>query len=147
MCLMTMKYNYGTLAEPIETPPDVVSSAISIPVVGASSSKQSNTVSKLKDRLQERYETAYPALVDVIRHVIDQEGRNAQELSSLFPHLILPALVEIHMARVGLELPIQEPSPPRHRRLEADSDIGPAFTRNEFEPRIQLDDLLPAPVC
>jgi hypothetical protein len=40
----------------------------------------------------------------MISHVIDQEEVNARKMSSLFPHLVLPRLVEIHMRRVGLEL-------------------------------------------
>jgi hypothetical protein len=59
---------------------------------------------QLKDRLQRRYEQTYPALAEIIRYVIDQEEFGARELSLLFPHLLLPALVEVHMAQLGLQV-------------------------------------------
>src|ERR1700676_2771314 len=56
---------------------------------------------QLKNRLQEQYEQAYPGLGGIIRYVIDEEEANAWNLSSLFPHLVLPDLVQAHMARLG----------------------------------------------
>ena len=67
------------------------------------------TISKLKDRLQERYEAAYPSLANIISYVIDQEEANARNVSAFFPHLVLPGLVEIHMRKVGLGLPLKQP--------------------------------------
>jgi hypothetical protein len=64
----------------------------------------------LKDRLRKQYEAAYPGLADIISHVIDQEEANAGNVSSSFAHLILPWLVEVHMARVGLQLPWMQPA-------------------------------------
>jgi hypothetical protein len=58
-------------------------------------------VSELKQRLQFDYEQAYPGLGDIIRIVLDEEEANAWELS--FPHLFLPDLVEVHIAKLGLE--------------------------------------------
>jgi hypothetical protein len=58
-------------------------------------------VSKLKNRLQQRYERAYPGLGDLVRIVLDEEEAKAWELS--FPHLFLPDLVEAHIAQLGLE--------------------------------------------
>lgn len=69
-----------------------------------------SAISKLKDRLQKQYEAAYPALAEIISHVIDQEEANARDVSSSFPHLVLPGLVEIHMSQVRLELPWMQPA-------------------------------------
>ena len=57
-------------------------------------------VSKLKNRLQRDYEQAYPGLPDLIRIVLDEEEAKAWESS--FPHLLLPDLVEAHIAQLGL---------------------------------------------
>ena len=59
-------------------------------------------VSKLKNRLQRDYEQAYPGLGDLVRIVLDEEEAKAWELS-LFPHLLLPDLVEVHVAKLGLQ--------------------------------------------
>ena len=66
-------------------------------------------VSKLKNRLQERYKQVYPELSDIVRYVVEFEERNAWNLSPLFPHLVLPALVEAHLAQLGLETIFFEP--------------------------------------
>ncbi len=58
-------------------------------------------VSKLKNRLQRKYEQAYPGLRDLIRIILDEEEANAWNLS--FPHLFLPDLVEAHIAQLGLQ--------------------------------------------
>ena len=62
-----------------------------------------SAVSKLRNRLQQQYEQAYPDLGDIIRYVIDAEEANAWNLLSLSPHLFLPDLVEAHMAQLGLQ--------------------------------------------
>ena len=59
-----------------------------------------NAVSKLKKRLQQDYERAYPDLGDLVRIVLDEEEARAWELS--FPHLFFPDLVEAHITRLGL---------------------------------------------
>ncbi len=46
-----------------------------------------NAVSKLKNRLQQDYERAYPDLGDLVRIVLDEEEAKAWDLS--FPHLFL----------------------------------------------------------
>ena len=61
-----------------------------------------SVISQLKNQLQQQYERAYPDLSDIIRYVIDEDEANAWNLSSLFPHLFLPDLVEAHMAQLGL---------------------------------------------
>jgi hypothetical protein len=48
---------------------------------------------RLKHRLQRKYEQVYPRLCDIIPAIVDQEEKNAWNLS-LFPHLLLPDLVE-----------------------------------------------------
>ena len=58
-------------------------------------------VTKLKNRLQRQYEQAYPGLRDLIRIILDEEEAKAWDLS--FPHLLLPDLVEAHIAKLGLE--------------------------------------------
>jgi hypothetical protein len=77
---------------------------------GAGTADGLNATSKLKDRLQSQYEAAYPGLAEIISHVIDQEEANARDLSPLFPHLVLPALVQIHMGEVKLQLPWRQPA-------------------------------------
>src|SRR5207249_6091343 len=65
-------------------------------------------VSDLKARLQYDYERAYPDLAEIIHIVLDEEETNAWELS-LFPHLLLPDLVEAHIAKLNLQ-----PVEPKH---------------------------------
>ena len=58
-------------------------------------------VAQLKQRLQRDYEQAYPGLREIIHLVLDEEEANAWELS-LFPHLLLPDLVEAHITNLNL---------------------------------------------
>jgi hypothetical protein len=58
-------------------------------------------VADLKNRLQLDYQQAYPELNEIIHLVLDEEEANAWELS-LFPHLLLPDLVEAHVAKLNL---------------------------------------------
>jgi len=60
-------------------------------------------ISKLRERLEQRYEQAYPGLGDIIRYVIEEEEANAWNLSPAFPHLVLPDLVEAHIRQLGLQ--------------------------------------------
>jgi len=98
-----MQPNYSTLTESGEAYLEKILGTNSIPNC-AGTVEGFGAISKLKDRLQKRYEGAYPGLAGIISYVIDQEEVNARNLSPLFPHLVLPGLVEIHMDRVGLEL-------------------------------------------
>lgn len=59
-------------------------------------------VSDLKTRLQDDYEQAYPDLREIIHLVLDEEETKAWELS-LFPHLLLPDLVEAHIEKLNLQ--------------------------------------------
>ena len=61
----------------------------------------SAAVSLLKQRLQKDYEQAYPDLREIVHLVLDQEESNAWRLT-VFPHLLLPDLVEAHIARLNL---------------------------------------------
>jgi hypothetical protein len=63
--------------------------------------KVSVAVTRLKKRWQHDYEQAYPELREIIDLVLDEEERNAWELS-LFPHLLLPDLVEARLAKLNL---------------------------------------------
>jgi hypothetical protein len=55
----------------------------------------------LKQQLQHDYEQAYPDLREIIHLVLDEEESRAWDLT-LFPHLLLPDLVEAHVARLNL---------------------------------------------
>src|SRR5437667_10399926 len=58
-------------------------------------------LAQLKQRLQQDYELAYPDLREIIHLVLDEEEANAWELS-LFPHLLLPDLVEALITNLNL---------------------------------------------
>lgn len=58
-------------------------------------------VKHLKQQLQQDYEQAYPNLREIIHLVLDEEEAKAWELS-LFPHLLLPDLVELHISNLNL---------------------------------------------
>ena len=62
----------------------------------------SAAVTRLKQKLMQDYERAYPSLGEIIHVVLDEEEAKAWELS-LFPHLLLPDLVEAHVAKLGLQ--------------------------------------------
>ena len=62
----------------------------------------SAAITQLKQRLQQDYEQAYPGLGEIIHLVLDEEEEKAWELS-LFPHLVLPDLVEAHVDKLGLQ--------------------------------------------
>lgn len=74
-------------------------------------------VSKLKNRLQRDYEQAYPGLPDLIRIVLDEEEAKAWESS--FPQLLLPDLVEAHIAQLGLN-----PAESRHENFFTTPDFA-----------------------
>jgi hypothetical protein len=63
--------------------------------------KVSVAVAQLKQRLQQDYEDAYPDLREIVHLVLDEEEAKAWELS-LFPHLLLPDLVEAHITNLNL---------------------------------------------
>jgi hypothetical protein len=58
-------------------------------------------VAQLKQRLRRDYEQAYPDLCEIIHIVLDEEEARAWDLT-LFPHLLLPDLVEAHLASLNL---------------------------------------------
>jgi hypothetical protein len=59
-------------------------------------------VTQLKQQLQRDYEQAYPNLREIIHLVLDEEETKAWDLT-LFPHLLLPDLVEAHIANLNLQ--------------------------------------------
>jgi len=59
-------------------------------------------IAQLKQQLQHDYEQAYPDLREIVHLVLDEEETNAWELS-LFPHLLLPDLVEAHIEKLNLQ--------------------------------------------
>jgi hypothetical protein len=78
-------------------------------------------VGQLKQRLQHDYEQAYPNLGEVIRLVLDEEEAKAWELT-LFPHLLLPDLVDAHIANLNLQT-----TKANHRDLFAISRFSPTL--------------------
>jgi len=58
-------------------------------------------LAQLKQRLLQDYEQAYPDLRQIIHIVLDEEEARAWELT-LFPHLVLPDMVEAHLASLNL---------------------------------------------
>src|SRR5713226_6502662 len=68
-------------------------------------------VVQLKQQLQHDYEQAYPDLREIVHLVLDEEETKAWELS-LFPHLLLPDLVEAHIEKLNLQ-----PAATRHDEL------------------------------
>ena len=76
-------------------------------------------VAQLKQRLQHDYEQAYPNLREVIRLVLDEEEAKAWELT-LFPHLLLPDLVDERIANLDLQ-----PAKVSHRERFAFTRFSP----------------------
>ena len=71
-------------------------------------------LAQLKQQLQRDYEKAHPQLREIIRLVLDQEESRAWELSG-FPHLLLPDLVEAHIAQLNLQpVGTRHDAPERH---------------------------------
>ena len=68
-------------------------------------------IAQLKQQLQCDYEQAYPDLREIVHLVLDEEETKAWELS-LFPHLLLPDLVEAHIEKLNLQ-----PADTRHDDL------------------------------
>ena len=68
-------------------------------------------IAQLKQQLQLDYEQAYPDLREIIHLVLDEEEAKAWEFS-LFPHLLLPDLVEAHIEKLNLQ-----PADTRHDDL------------------------------
>ena len=62
-------------------------------------------VGQLKQQLQRDYEKSYPELREIIHLVLDEEESRAWNLT-IFPHLLLPDLVEAHIASLNLQ-PVQ----------------------------------------
>ena len=58
-------------------------------------------VAHLKQQLEHDYEESYPELREIIHLVLDEEESRAWNLST-FPHLLLPDLVEAHIANLNL---------------------------------------------
>ena len=68
-------------------------------------------VVQLKQQLQQDYEQAYPDLREIVHLVLDEEETKARDLT-LFPHLLLPDLVEAHIEKLNLQ-----PADTRHDDL------------------------------
>ena len=79
-------------------------------------------IGHLKKRLQRYYQKAYPHLGEIIHLIIDEEEAKAWEIS-LFPHLILPDLVDARIGKLGLR-----PDKTRHATARLSHD----FTTTEM---------------
>ena len=86
-------------------------------------------VRQLKQQLQHDYEKAYPQLRDIIHLVLDEEESHAWDLS-VFPHLLLPDLVEAHIEKLNLE-----PAQTAHKTYAAPYRFNVA---NNYEPVFPL---------
>src|SRR5437762_12126616 len=71
---------------------------------------------RLKQRLQQDYERAYPALREIIHLVLDEEETKAWKLSQ-FPHLIFPDLVGAHIEKLNLQRAATSHAPVVPRRF------------------------------
>ena len=79
-------------------------------------------VAQLKQQLQRDYEESYPELREIIHLVLDEEESRAWNLT-IFPHLLLPDLVEAHIATLNLR-PVETKhedvfAPHFHREFDA----------------------------
>src|SRR5437762_1650965 len=74
-------------------------------------------IAQLKLQLQQDYEQAYPDLREIVHLVLDEEETKAWELS-LFPHLLLPDLVEAHIEKLNLQ-----PAETKHEDVFAPPDF------------------------
>src|SRR6266481_2522392 len=86
-------------------------------------------LTRLKQRLQQDYERTYPDLREIVHLVLDEEESKAWDLSP-FPHLLLPDLVEAHIAKLNLQ-----PAETRH-----DDDFAPHRFNHQraYEPAMAL---------
>ena len=75
-------------------------------------------VAQLKQQLQRDYEESYPELREIIHLVLDEEESRAWDLT-VFPHLLLPDLVEAHVAKLNLQ-----PAETRHENIFAPHDLA-----------------------
>jgi hypothetical protein len=75
-------------------------------------------ITQLKQQLQRDYEQAYPDLREIVHLVLDEEETKAWELS-LFPHLLLPDLVEAHIEKLNLQ-----PAETKHDDVFAPSNFN-----------------------
>ena len=86
-------------------------------------------ITQLKQRLQQDYEQVYPDLREIVHLVLDEEETKAWELS-LFPHLLLPDLVEAQIAKLNLQ-----PAPTRYANVVVPHD----FTKiDTHQPAVAL---------
>jgi hypothetical protein len=79
-------------------------------------------VGQLKKQLQRDYEKSYPQLREIIHLVLDEEESRARNLT-MFPHLLLPDLVQAHIANLNLR-PVETKhedvfAPHSHREIDA----------------------------
>jgi hypothetical protein len=86
-------------------------------------------VAQLKQRLQQDYEQVYPDLREIIHLVLHEEEAKAWELTS-FPHLLLPDLVEAHIANLNLQ-----PAKRNHGNLFAPDGFNSA---QRYQPAVAL---------
>ena len=86
-------------------------------------------LAKTKQKLQQTYEQAYPALREIIHLILDEEEARASELVP-FPHLFLPDLVEEHLAKLNLQ-----PASTKHNDVLVHHDFA---RRDTYQPGLSL---------
>ena len=86
-------------------------------------------MSQLKQQLQRDYEQAYPDLAEIVHLILDEEESRAGNLT-LFPHLLLPDLVEAHIAKLNLR-----PAETRHEDVLAPHRFN---HQRAYEPAMAL---------
>jgi hypothetical protein len=86
-------------------------------------------IADLKRQLQRDYEQAYPDLAEIVHLVLDEEESRAWDLT-LFPHLLLPDLVEAHIAKLNLR-----PAETRHEDVFASHQFHKI---DNYEPVLAL---------
>jgi hypothetical protein len=85
-------------------------------------------VLRLKQQLQLEHERKHPELREIIPAILDQEETNAWNLS-LFPHLLLPDLVEGRIAKLHFDAAKNQPYAPRLASLKSRTRVVSYFRR------------------
>ena len=79
-------------------------------------------LAQLKQELQRDYEGAHPELREIVPLILDEEESRAWDLT-LFPYLLLPELVDAHVAQLNLR-----PAETKHLDVSARGDGATAIT-------------------
>jgi len=86
---------------------------------------------RLKKQLQHDCERAYPELRDAVPFILDREEKRAWDLSS-FPHLLLPGLFEVQIAKLSVQLNLRGEEP---TNASSNRSVRRANSRTEGQAR------------